>query len=169
MLEFLRRSSPPSDLIGIVRYVRARWRAKLAVKGAVRVIAISVAIFFALAYGMQWARFSAPSILASRFLLGAGLLASIYFFLVRPLRRQVTDEQVALYLEEKEPSLQTMLVSAMCSTVEKRNRPKATPNPRRVRFIRSECFADILVPLPSSKYIALVTSSPSNRGTTIAL
>src|ERR1700704_4079688 len=117
MFELLRRvSTPPSDLMGIIHYVRGRWRAKLAVKGAVRLIAVSVAIFFALAYGMQWARFSPASILGSRFLLLAALFASIYFFLVKPLRRKVTDEQVALYLEEKEPSLQTMLVSAVESS-----------------------------------------------------
>ena len=40
-------------------------------------------------------------------------LASVYYFLVRPLRRRVTDEQVALYLEEHEPSLQATLVSAV--------------------------------------------------------
>ena len=38
MFEFLRRvSTPPSDLMGIIHYVRGRWRAKLAVKGAVPV------------------------------------------------------------------------------------------------------------------------------------
>ena len=39
--------------------------------------------------------------------------ASCCWFLVRPLRRQVTDEQVALYLEEHEPSLQATLLSAV--------------------------------------------------------
>ena len=122
MLDFLRHAStPPSDLIGIIRYVRARWRAKLAVKGAVRLLAVSVAIFFALAYTMQWARFSPASILSSRILLAVAFVTSAYFFLVRPLRRQVTDEQVALYLEEKEPSLQTMLVSAVESNREGRH------------------------------------------------
>ena len=34
-------------------------------------------------------------------------------FLFKPLRHRVTDEQVALYLEEHEPSLQAMLISAV--------------------------------------------------------
>jgi hypothetical protein len=46
-------------------------------------------------------------------LFAGALVALVYFFLVKPLRRRVTDEQVALYLEEKEPTLQTMLVSAV--------------------------------------------------------
>ena len=41
------------------------------------------------------------------------LLASVLWFIVRPLRRRVTDDQVALYLEEHEPSLQATLVSAV--------------------------------------------------------
>ena len=117
MIDILRpKATPPSDLVGIIQDVRARWRAKLAVRGAVQVIAISIAVFFALAYGMQWARFSPMSIVASRLFLVGALSASVYFFLVKPLRRRVTDDQVALYLEEKEPSLQTMLVSAVESS-----------------------------------------------------
>jgi hypothetical protein len=122
MLDFLRyASTPPSDLLGIIRYVRARWRARLAVKGAVRAFAVNVAVFFALAYLMQWSRFTPTSILFSRLVLASSVVASIYFFLVMPLRRRVTDDQVALYLEEKEPSLQTMLISAVESSREGRH------------------------------------------------
>ena len=41
------------------------------------------------------------------------MAATVFFFLVRPLRWRVTDEQVALYLEEHEPSLQATLISAI--------------------------------------------------------
>ena len=37
----------------------------------------------------------------------------IGLFFVRPLMRRVTDEQVALYLEEHEPSLQAEIISAV--------------------------------------------------------
>jgi hypothetical protein len=122
MFDFLRHATtPPNDLLGIIRYVRARWRAKLAVKGAVRVFVTNVAVFFVLAYLMQWARFNAPSILGARILLAAAIVIAAYFFLVKPLRRRVTDDQVALYLEEKEPSLGTMLVSAVESSREGRH------------------------------------------------
>src|SRR5262247_332238 len=122
MLDFLKSAStPPKDLLGIIRYVRARWRARLAVKGSVRLIAVNVAVFFALAYLMQWSRFTPASILFSRLVLAASIVVSIYFFIVKPLRRRVTDDQVALYLEEKEPSLQTMLISAVESSREGRH------------------------------------------------
>ena len=37
----------------------------------------------------------------------------VAFWLVRPLRRRVTDLQVALYVEEHEPSLQAAILSAV--------------------------------------------------------
>ena len=67
---------------------------------------------------MEWARFiAAPrsSLRASLIAAGAAARRSPGS-LVRPLRRRVTDEQVALYLEEHEPSLQATLLSAVEAT-----------------------------------------------------
>lgn len=114
MIDYLRRrSTPPTDLVGIIRHVRARWRMKLALRGAVALLATAFLLLLAAAYGMEWARFSGVSIITSRVLLGVALVAAVAWFLVRPLRWRVTDEQVALYLEEHEPSLQATLVSAV--------------------------------------------------------
>ena len=38
---------------------------------------------------------------------------SVFWFVVRPLRRRVTDDQVALYLEEHEPTLEATVLSAV--------------------------------------------------------
>ena len=39
MLEYLRRrSTPPTDLVGIIAHVRTRWRLKLALRGALYVL-----------------------------------------------------------------------------------------------------------------------------------
>ena len=66
------------------------------------------------AYGMEWARFSGASIIAARVATGSSCSRPrLYWFLSVPLRRRVTDEQVALYLEEHEPSLQATLLSAV--------------------------------------------------------
>src|SRR3954471_1672857 len=97
--------SSPRTLLDIIQQARARWRMKLALRGAVRVAAIAVVLLLVAAYGMDWARFTPASIIAARIGLGLALLAAIYALLVRPLQRKVTDEQVALYLEEHEPSL----------------------------------------------------------------
>ena len=114
MFENLRRPSTPStSLLNIIAEVRRRWRFKLLMRGTVCVAGIAFALLLLAAYGMEAARFSPTSILAGRIALGAALLACIGWFLVRPLRRRVTDEQVALYLEEHEPSLQETLLSAV--------------------------------------------------------
>ena len=112
--DYLRRRSPAtSDLTQIVSEVRSRWRTKLALRGMARSVGVAVVLFVVAAYGMEWARFTASSIIAARILLASAVIASIFYFLVRPLRQRVTDEQVALYLEEHEPSLQATLVSAV--------------------------------------------------------
>jgi hypothetical protein len=112
--EYLRRrSTPPTDLNQIIAEVRSRWRLKLALRGAVRVVGVALALLLLAAYGMEWARFSATSIIAARVLMAAALVASVFYFLVQPLKRKVGDEQVAMYLEENEPSLQATLVSAV--------------------------------------------------------
>jgi hypothetical protein len=114
MLEHLRRRSPSSNsLVAIISEVRSRWRFKLLMRGAVGMAAIALVLFLLAASGMEWARFSPASILAGRVLLLVAFIACALWFLVRPLRRQVTDEQVALYLEEHEPSLQATLISAV--------------------------------------------------------
>ena len=108
-----RRSTPPSNLTEVIRDVKSRWRMKLALRGAVRSVAVAVAVFFIAAYALEWARFSPSSIIAARVLLSAAVVGSVFYFLIRPLRRRVTDDQVALYLEEHEPSLQATLISAV--------------------------------------------------------
>src|SRR4051812_11461816 len=105
--------SSPRTLLDIIQQARSRWRMKLALRGVVRVAAIAVVLLLVAAYGLDWARFTATSILVARVALVVTLLAAVAWFLVKPLRRKVTDEQVALYLEEHEPSLQATLLSAV--------------------------------------------------------
>jgi hypothetical protein len=114
MLEHLRRRTPSSNsLVAIISEVRSRWRFKLLMRGAVGMAGIAFLLFLLAASGMEWARFSPASILAGRVILLVALIACALWFLVRPLRRQVTDEQVAMYLEEHEPTLQATLISAV--------------------------------------------------------
>src|SRR5690348_5069276 len=107
MLEYLRRqTATPTTLLEIIASIRSRWRMKLALRGALAIAVIGFALFLLTAYGLQWARFSDASIIAARVLMLAAAAGLVVWFLVRPLRRRVSDEQVALYLEEHEPSLQ---------------------------------------------------------------
>src|SRR5262245_7365941 len=114
MLEYLRRrSTPPTSLLDIIAEVRTRWRMKLAMRGLVFVAAIGFVLLLLTAYGMDWARFTPAAIFTGRVLLPTAILGCLAWFLIRPLRQRVTDEQVALYLEEHEPSLQATLLSAV--------------------------------------------------------
>ncbi len=113
-ISFGRDDSPSdSDLIGIIRQIRRRWRMKLALRGAVLVAALAVAVFVGAALGLESWRFAPGAILTLRIALPIAILALIGVFFVRPLMRQTTDEQVALYLEEHEPSLQAEIISAV--------------------------------------------------------
>ena len=111
---FGRNESPAeSDLIEIIRQVQRRWRIKLALRGAATVAALMVAVFLAAALGLESSRFAPSAIVTFRVLLPLALLVLIGLFFVRPLMQRVTDEQVALYLEEHEPSLQAEIISAV--------------------------------------------------------
>ena len=97
----------------VVRGVRWRWRMRLALRGLMWVVALTAGVTFLAAIGLERARFDADTVIALRVLTWFTLLASTMWFLVRPLRRKVTDAQVALYLEEHEPSLEHSLTSVL--------------------------------------------------------
>src|SRR4051812_35671498 len=101
-----------SDLVVVIREVRRRWRMKLALRGAAIAVACIAAALVLSAMTLQWMRFSAESILAFRIVLAGAIAVLGYVCLARPLLRRVTDEQVALYLEEHEPSLEAAIISA---------------------------------------------------------
>ena len=103
----------PSELIRIIHDVRQRWRMKLALRGAA-IAAGGVAVsLVGSAMLLQWMRFTPDSILLFRILLAMVVGVLAYLCIVRPLIRSVSDEQVALYLEEHEPSLEAAIISAV--------------------------------------------------------
>src|SRR6185503_5312567 len=89
-------SPPDSELIGIIRQVRRRWRMKLARRGAAIVAALTVVVCRAAALGLASSRFAPGAIVAFRILLPMAALVLLALFFVRPLMRPVPDEQVAL-------------------------------------------------------------------------
>jgi FtsH-binding integral membrane protein len=111
--DYLRRSDPSAELTGIIGQVRRRWRMKLALRGALAVLGLGLLVLLLSAWGLEAWRFTAGAIVAFRIILAITLAALFGWFLVRPLMRRVTDDQVALYLEEQQPSLQAEIVSAM--------------------------------------------------------
>ncbi len=113
MLQHEISGDPRSALVDVIRQVRQRWRRKLALRGAVGFIAATAVALMASAYALEALRFSAASILGFRIALLIAALGFAGWFLVRPLMRRVSDDQVALYLEEHEPTLEATIITAM--------------------------------------------------------
>jgi hypothetical protein len=93
--------------------VRRRWRLRhLAVGAAIAVAALAVTMWGA-AVVMERLRFSAESILWARIILGLVLAVVGVRWLLYPLVRRISDDRLALYLEERVPSLDGAVISAV--------------------------------------------------------
>ena len=100
-------------VLAMVRQIRRRWRARIAIRGMAIVFGAGLLAFLLSVFGLEVARFSASSVMWFRGILWfvvAGLTAR---FLLWPLARRVSDEQAALYLEENEPSLEASVLGAL--------------------------------------------------------
>lgn len=97
----------------MLRNLRARWRLRLLLRGLSLSVAVGVGVFLLSAYGLEFFRFSPGAVVAFRVVAWGALLASVGLLLIRPLLRRVTDRQVALYLEEHEPSLEATVLGAL--------------------------------------------------------
>jgi hypothetical protein len=97
----------------VIHQIRRRWRYKLMMRGAVGVLGLGAAALVFSAWGLESWRFSPASIITFRVLIALAFASLVGWFIVRPLLWRVSDEQVALYLEEHEPSLQAEIISAI--------------------------------------------------------
>jgi hypothetical protein len=100
-------------LLEVIGAVRRRWRMKVLLRGLLITCVAGLFLFLAAAYGLERANFSSGAVITFRLIAIASLLFLVVRFLVIPLRKRVTDEQVALYLEEHEPTLQNTFISAL--------------------------------------------------------
>ncbi len=97
----------------ILGSVRSRWRLRVALRGVAIVLGAGIALFLVSAFGLSALRFSAAAVIGFRLLswIAVGTLAWLH--LVRPLRSAPSDERVALYIEEHEPSLEATLLAVV--------------------------------------------------------
>ena len=121
------------ELVEVIHRVRNRWRIRLAIRGAVFVVAGTLLALFLSASSLQALRFSAASIIGFRVIALGVFGALVWFGLFLPLRRRVTDAQVARYLEERDPTLQEAIMSAVDSASHQHLGEEHGPSPRLVQ------------------------------------
>jgi len=104
---------PSEQLIGVVRGVRNRYRAKRALRGAAITVAASWVILAVAAYAMNALKYSDGAVLAIRVVSLLAIAAAAVLFILLPLRPKFGDDQVAMYLEEHEHSLKASVITAV--------------------------------------------------------
>ena len=102
-----------NEILRAIRQVRNRWRLRVALRGVAVLIAAALGTLLVSSYGLEVYRFSPGAIVGFRVLTYLALLASGLWLFVRPISQHVSDERVALYLEEHEPALQATVLSAV--------------------------------------------------------
>ena len=100
-------------LLELVSSVRWRWRTRILLRGLTVVGVVSGAVLFLSAIGLEQLRFTAEAVVAFRLLTWGTLALCSVLFILLPLLKRPTDEQVALYLEEHEPALEHAVVTAL--------------------------------------------------------
>lgn len=105
--------SERDELLRVVRSVRHRWRLRVLLRGAALVMFGAIALLLLAGWIIDLFRFDATAVTIVR--VAAWTVFAVFFLrvLVVPLFRRVSDERVALYLEEHEPSLDGRVISAV--------------------------------------------------------
>ena len=101
------------DLAAVIGRIRERWRLRLLIDGLLWTIALATALILVSAWLLHAWHFAPPALWVLRLVNLLALLALVLHFCVRPLRRQVDDARVALYLEEHESGLNSVMLSAV--------------------------------------------------------
>ena len=126
----------PASIDALIARLRRRWRLRLLLGGLSQVLVFTTAAVLAAAWLLNEFHFSAGSVWSLRLLTLAVLAGTIFAACLRPLRRRVGDAQVALYLEEREPSLGGLLSSA----VDARRAARDEVSPRLARKVAEQAL-----------------------------
>jgi hypothetical protein len=109
----LHHDSDPDHLRRVIATVRRRWRLRLALRGLAATGGTALLAFLLSAYSLEQLRFSDGAVTAFQWSSYLIVAAVAFWTLIRPMARRVTDEQVALYLEEHAHELSGEVSSAV--------------------------------------------------------
>jgi hypothetical protein len=119
------------ELRRVIHGVRRRWRLKVALRGAALVLAAGLVAFAVSAYALDHFRYEPWAVSSFRVFAYLALLGLTARFLVVPLWGRVSEDRVALYVEEHEPTLQAAVLSAV-EMGRSRDRGRRDVSPRLV-------------------------------------
>lgn len=101
------------DLLKTIQHVRGRWKLALVLRGTAICVIAGLLLLALSALGFAQFGFNAQTIVTLRWTVGLAALAVFVAAVLIPALRMVSDERVALYIEEREPALQSLLISAI--------------------------------------------------------
>lgn len=157
------RTDPLMALGAALGQARRRWRMRHVAAGAAVVAGtLGVSMWIATAV-MESMRFTPESIVAARWALGAVTTVVALWGLVLPLVRRVSDDRLALYLEERVPSLD----GAVLSAVEVQRQP--ADSMARSPLLERGLVADAVRRLERAPEVARIERPATQRGAAIAV
>jgi len=107
------RAGGRPTLRAVIERIRQRWRLRLLADGLLWTLALATALILLSAWLLNAWHFAPSTLWLLRFVCVFVLLSLILHFCVKPLRCKTDDVQVALYLEEHEPGLNSVVLSAV--------------------------------------------------------
>ncbi|MXW35670.1 MAG: hypothetical protein F4Z60_09155, partial [Chloroflexi bacterium] len=122
-----------NEVLRAIRHVRNRWRLRLGLRGVAVLVAAALGTLLASSFGLELFRFDPGAIVAFRVVTYVALLAFGWWLFIRPISRRVSDERVALYIEEHAPALQATVLSAVEESRRGKRERAADHSPELVR------------------------------------
>lgn len=116
MASILERTVATDRVAGIIQLVRRRWRLRHVIAGLAVVLGLTLVMLWLAALAMERAGFSEASITWARVVVAVVTITVGLRWIVWPLVRRLSDGRVALYAEERIPSLDGALMSAVEAT-----------------------------------------------------
>ena len=116
MASLVERTVSTDRVAGIIQLVRRRWRLRHVLAGLGVSLALGLAALWLAAMAMDRAGFSEASITWARVAVFIVTVAVGVRWIAWPLARRLSDGKVALYAEERVPSLDGALMSAVEAT-----------------------------------------------------
>ncbi len=101
------------ELSEVIGNLRRRWRLRHLLNGLFTTLAVMIALIVISAWLLNQWHFAEPAVWLLRFTLIVTLVGLLFQFCVKPLQREVSDARVALYLQEHEPTLKSIILSAV--------------------------------------------------------